>query len=138
MLRADNLPYTAVTASDAMSTALITLRANDTLTQADVDMKLADIRHIPVVDDSDHLVGILSNRDVLRALGTKGERFIIVGDIMTTEVQTIGPSTSIVDAARCMLDYKIGALPVVGDEEQLVGLITESDLLRLAYDRRPY
>ena len=58
---------------EIMTTALITMKATDTVRHADVDMKLANIRHIPVTDDHDHLIGILSNRDVLRALGVDVE-----------------------------------------------------------------
>ncbi|RMH42129.1 MAG: CBS domain-containing protein, partial [Deltaproteobacteria bacterium] len=63
-----------------MTTALITMKPTDTVVHADVDMRLANIRHIPVVDDRGKLVGILSNRDVLRALGQADIESVRIGD----------------------------------------------------------
>lgn len=53
-----------------------------------------------------------------------------VEDFMTRQVVTVTPETSVLDAARLMLDYKISGLPVVTDEDRVVGIITEHDLLR--------
>jgi len=127
-----------MTVRQIMTTALITLKAKDTVRHADVDMKLANIRHIPVIDDKNHLIGMLSNRDVLRALGGNvGDDTadgVIIGDIMTRQVHTVREDTMAHEAASLMLEQKIGALPVIGDEEQLVGLVTETDFVRIAYD----
>jgi len=126
----------SLTVREIMTTALITMKARDTVRHADVDMKLANIRHIPVVDDKNHLIGILSNRDVLRALGGTEEDEerdgVIIGDIMTRQVHTVREDTPAFEAAEIMLEQKIGALPVIGDEEQLVGLVTETDFVRIA------
>ena len=61
-----------LTVGDMMTTALITLKGGDRLTRADVDMKLANVRHIPVIDDRGHCIGVLSNRDVLGAASRDG------------------------------------------------------------------
>jgi len=53
-----------------------------------------------------------------------------VKDFMTRQVVTVTPETSILDAARLMLDHKISGLPVVTDEGHVVGIISEHDLLR--------
>ncbi len=53
-----------------------------------------------------------------------------VKDFMTRQVVTVTPETSVLDAARLMLDHKISGLPVVTDEDRVVGIITEHDLLR--------
>ncbi len=125
----------SLTVGDFMTTALITMKASDTVKHADVDMRLANIRHIPVVDDKGNLVGILSNRDVLRALGTNGTaEGIRIGDIMTSRVRTCQEDTPASKAAEEMMEHKIGALPVVGDAGQLVGLVTETDFVRIVYD----
>jgi len=118
--------------ADLMSTALLTLKAKDTVTRADFDMKLAHIRHMPVVDDHNHVIGILSNRDVFRALGNHKQAAIPVSEVMTHDPITVSPNQPAYEAASLMLDNKIGALPVVGEEEQLVGLVTESDFLEIA------
>ncbi len=121
-----------MTVSDLMTTALITMKPKDTVASADVDMRLAAIRHIPVVDDRGKLVGILSNRDILRAVG--GGSNATIGDIMTKSVHTVTEDTPAAEAAEIMLEHKIGALPVVGDGNQLVGLVTESDFVAVARD----
>ena len=113
-----------------MSTAVISLRATDTVGRVREEMSLADIRHIPVVDEHDHVIGIVSNRDLSRAHDAhKTKR---VADIMTHPVQTVRPSTPAADAVAILIERKIGSLPVVGAEQQLVGIITESDFLGVA------
>jgi acetoin utilization protein AcuB len=97
-------------------------------------------RHLPVVDGS-KLVGIVSDRDVKQsmtsaALGTEGaarDRLLdelTAGQIMTRAVVTIGPMYGVEEAARLMATRKISAVPVT-DGDRLVGLVTETDVLRL-------
>ena len=126
-----------LTVSDLMTTALITRREGESIGRAELDMELADVRHIPVVDERSNLVGILSNRDVLRALGGHhGKRIadsVHVGDIVSREVVTVDRDIPAHEAAELMLENKIGALPVIGDDGQLVGMVTETDFLRVAW-----
>ena len=116
---------------DLMSTAVIALHENDNIGRAQLEMHLAGIRHIPVVDGGNHVVGILSNRDVARALATGETQAPVVG-AMTRSVQTVKPWSLAADAANLMLEHKFGSLPVVGEDEQLVGIITETDFLAVA------
>jgi CBS domain-containing protein len=117
--------------SDLMTTALITVTPDQNVGAADLEMKTARIRHLPVVDKWRHLVGILSDRDLLAALANRRRTTICVRDVMTTAVRTIDADAPVKQAAEWMLAEKIGALPVEGEDGQLVGLITETDLLRL-------
>ncbi|WP_437605538.1 CBS domain-containing protein [Sorangium sp. So ce834] len=117
---------------DYMSTAVITLKEGDTISAANLEMKLAEIRHIPVVDAKGHVVGIVSDRDVLRHASSLNGKPIPIESIMTRRVRTVRSTTLAADAAQMLLDHKIGCLPVVGDEEQLVGIITETDFLTIA------
>jgi acetoin utilization protein AcuB len=97
------------------------------------------IRHL-LVTDGGELVGIVTDRDIrlnmpspatslsvweLNHLLTK----LTVDEVMTRSVMTVGPDREASDAARLMLDHKIGALPVV-DGGALIGIVTETDLLR--------
>jgi len=84
-------------------------------------------RHLPVVAGGT-LVGIVSDRDLRVALASDGGQR--VDAIMHRGVVTVEPGTPIEEASREMLEHKIGALPVI-DREQLVGIVTETDLLRL-------
>jgi CBS domain-containing protein len=128
---------------DLMSREVATLKRNDQLSVADDIMRLARIRHLPVLDDDEaRLVGIVSQRDMFRGAlaralgyGEHGQRKVldtlVVKEVMTTDVVTTSPETPLTEAARVMLERKIGALPVVEDGV-LVGIITESDFVALA------
>jgi CBS domain-containing protein len=124
-----------------MTREVATLKCNDQLSLAEDIMRLGRIRHLPVVDDEERLVGILSQRDLFRSAlartlgyGERGGRKILdtlaVKEVMTTDVVTTSPDTPLTEAACVMLERKIGALPVV-ENSKLVGLITESDFVAL-------
>ena len=123
-----------MTVSDLMTTAVITMNAEDTMEAADTEMKLAGIRHIVVVDGRAHVVGILSDRDILREFHRRGAKKLHVGEIMTKRVHTIRETAPAHEAARMMLQYKISAVPVIAASHQLVGVITETDFLRVAHE----
>jgi CBS domain-containing protein len=123
-----------MTVADLMTTALITMKPTDAVDSAGMEMKYASIRHIPIVDDRNRLVGMLSHRDILRALGKAQKGTIVVGEIMTKRVHTISADAPVYEASALILAHKIGALPVLGDDQQLVGLITETDFVRYAHE----
>ncbi len=83
------------------------------------------VRHLPVVDDSENLVGIVSEKELLRAPHDAG-----VEQVMTTSVVTVTEYTALEEAARIMADHRISSLPVVR-HGRLVGLVTETDLFRI-------
>jgi CBS domain-containing membrane protein len=128
---------------DLMSSEVATVHRNDRLLIADDVMRLGRIRHTPVLDDeTQEVVGILSQRDLFRgalarALGygqhaqQKVLGMLFVKDVMTTDPVTTSPDAPLAEAARLMLERKIGCLPVLEGSE-LVGILTESDFVRLA------
>jgi CBS domain-containing protein len=122
-----------------MATNVVTVGRNDELTLADDVMKEKRIRHFPVLEDG-RLVGILTQRDLFHAgmsnalgYGEKARKeflkTVVVKEIMNEEVVTIDPDADVKDAARKMLEHKVGCLPVL-DKGKLVGLLSETDLLR--------
>jgi CBS domain-containing membrane protein len=129
---------------DIMAREVATLGRNDTLDLADDLMRLDRIRHLPVLDDG-RVVGVVSQRDLFRsglalALGY-GERAqktllktIRVKEVMSEPAITIAPEATVKEAARLMIEHKIGCLPVV-DRQALVGIVTETDILRYVVDR---
>ena len=132
----------AKTVRDIMSAEVTTLGRNDTLLLAKDIMNLGRIRHFPVVED-DELVGVVSQRDLYRAsLGTvmqygeKAQRAFLesvaVKEIMVDPI-SIGPDATVQDAARLMVEHKIGCLPVLEDD-RLVGIVTETDMLQVVVD----
>jgi len=134
------------TVAALMRKHFVSVAPSESLLDADRIMRLARIRHLPVVE-AGRLVGVLSHRDVLDASIARLERRdgveradhlrnIAVVEVMHKEPYTAIESTTLGDAARRMLRLKIGFLPVVrqgSDGQQLIGLVTESDLLRAAY-----
>ena len=123
----------SMTVSDLMSTALITLHPDDTIGSADMEMKFAVVRHIPIVDERNKLVGIVSNRDILRALGASEAGNIEVKSIMSRRLHTVNQDDPAHVAAALILEHKVGAIPVLGDDQQLVGVVTETDFVRFAH-----
>lgn len=128
---------------DLMVTDVTTVGRNDTLTLADDLMTSKRIRHLPVLENG-RLVGIVTQRDLFHAglstamgFGQKAQKeFLVtvpVKEVMNNEVVTIGPDEDVKVAARKMLESKIGCLPVVEDGK-LLGLLSESDLLRVVAD----
>lgn len=131
------------TLSDLMTTKLITLSPDEDLTKADAIMARGRVRHLPVVNDG-VLVGLITHRDLLRAqiqtLATIQESgdgsslmLLPASERMSHNVMTATPDMAIKDAARVMLEHKLGCLPIV-DDGKLVGLVTESDFLRWALE----
>jgi acetoin utilization protein AcuB len=114
---------------DRMSTPAVTIRP-------DVDYKKAlglmdghRLHHLPVVDEGGRLLGILAERDLLVAAVRFMTSRVDVADVMHRPVITVAPSTPIIEAARQMVEHKIGGLPVV-DGGAVVGVITETDIFR--------
>jgi CBS domain-containing membrane protein len=134
------------TVATLMRANFISAAPDDSLLEADRIMRLARIRHLPVVKKG-VLVGLISHRDVLAASIARLEkcepadridhlRRISIGEVMQSDVATVSETTTLGSAARRMLRLKIGCLPVVRSGPAgplLVGLVTESDLLRAAY-----
>ena len=122
------------TVEQFMATDLFTVRPEDVLDLAANLMHWKRVRHIPVEDDEGKLVGIVSHRDLLElfALGkTEGAAEIVVRDIMKTDLITVPPDFSSLEALNLMRDKNIGCLPVV-KYERLVGLITAYDFLTVS------
>ncbi len=121
------------TVEQFMSTDLFTVRPEDAVDLAASLMKWKHVRHVPVEDDSGNLIGIVSHRDLLDLIaeGTHNSKRMPVRKIMHTDLITVEPCTSALDALRLLRDRDIGCLPVVRGEK-LVGLITTYDYLTVS------
>jgi CBS domain-containing protein len=134
-----------LTVGDLMTSKVVSLLESDSALAAYDLMDEKHIRHIPIVDDDGAVVGLLSERDLLRnalintaELPVSAQREYLRGvrleEIMTSVPQTVEADTGIAEAGRMLLEYKFSCLPVV-DGDTLVGIITESDFVRFLVDR---
>ena len=123
-----------------MTGTLITITPQTTLPEAQRMMFEHKIRRLPVVK-SDKLVGIVTLGDLREAKASDATTLnvyelnylidrLTAEDFMTPHPITIAPDTTIGEAARLMVEHKVGGLPVT-DEGRLIGIITETDLCRL-------
>jgi len=120
---------------DRMSTHPVTIR-ND----ADyrVALKLMEdhrLHHVPVLDAARRLVGIVAERDLLLAATRHLQSAVEVADVMHANVTTATLDMPIAQAATLMVDNRIGGLPVVDENERVVGVITETDIFNAFVER---
>jgi len=126
-----------------MSQKVVSISADDTLRIVKEIMEHGSVRHLPVVRRGE-LVGVVSQRDLLKAslsnvMGLPAEeQSLFLEGVSITEVMSSPPVTVTVDAsvqeaAKLMAERKIGCLPVL-DAEKLVGIVTETDVLRYFAD----
>jgi len=133
---------TPVYARDLMTKDLVVLEESQHLGNLEKSMHALRFRHMPVVDGK-KLVGLVSERDLLRTAGSsllphkhKQDQFIDahfrVADIMSRDVTSVAPDAALVDVATRMSTQKLGCMPVVDAGGTLLGIITEADFVRLA------
>jgi acetoin utilization protein AcuB len=112
---------------EIMSTDVRTARPNQTADRAWSDMQLRRLRHL-VVMDGPHVVGILSERDLGGRHGAVLRRGHTVADLMTLQIVSAAPETTLRKAANLMRGRTIGCLPVI-DDGRVVGIVTVTDIL---------
>lgn len=118
-----------LTVADLMSTAVITVKVDDPINEAHAEMEMGVVRHLPVVDDRGRLVGVVSDRDILRSVATKKAHY--VRDIMVQDVVTLPPETPAHIAASMMMERQISSILIVDDTATLVGLVTQTDYVEV-------
>ncbi len=127
---------------DWMTKEVIRISPETTLPKAHEMMAENNIRRLPVVDDDNRLIGIVTLGDVRGAEPSQATSLsmwelnyllttVCIEELMTKNPVTIGQDATIGEAARLMLDYRISGLPVTNQLGKLVGIITESDIFRM-------
>ena len=114
-----------------MSAPATTVRADADYRVAFDVMRERGIHHLPVVDPNGHLVGIVAQRDMLVAATRHHNAPVEMAEVMRRPVVSTKPDLQVVEAARLMMSQKIGCLPVVDAEMNVLGVITESDLFEV-------
>lgn len=121
-----------------MTKEVITVPPDEKIIDAFELMQSRGIRHLPVVEDGE-LRGLVTDRDIRLVLipspmSTPEDRMFHLGalervdEIMTTDLITVPPTTTVEEAAKLFAKYKIGAVLVV-DQGKLVGILTATDIL---------
>jgi acetoin utilization protein AcuB len=128
--------------SRSMVSQVITIDKDASIFEAQEKMAAHGIRHLPVVDPDNRLIGIVTDRDIRSAMpyslikeesaAREREKLaqLKVADIMTRDPKTISPMYTIQDALLMIQKEKVGAFPVVDDEGRLKGILSVRDLLR--------
>lgn len=122
-----------------MRTPAVTINLAAPLSDALALMREHDIRRLPVVIDTGELRGIITQgdirgADVMRVAGldpldiAQALRQVKVYEVMTENPIAITPETGLREAALLMIENKVGGLPVIDEQHQVLGIITESDL----------
>jgi CBS domain-containing protein len=135
------MPMEKTTVRDIMTSPAIVITPDTSVPIASALMKEHGIRHLPVVENG-RLVGIVSRGDLREAsisasanADTYEFNFLLnrltVGRLMTRKVLTTTADAPVVHAAELMTERKIAGLPVVEPDGFVVGIVTESDLLKL-------
>jgi len=125
-----------------MTKDVFTATPETSMMKASKIMKEKGVSRLPVVDDKGVLVGIVSDRDVKDASPSKATTLdmhelyyllseIKVKDIMTKKVVTIRSDETVDSAAAIMLEHKIGGMPVVDENNKVVGIVTDSDIFKV-------
>jgi CBS domain-containing protein len=117
-----------------MKSPVLTLFPEMKITDAWTLFQEKGVSHMPVLSDEKKLIGIVSDRDLLKRLviiDNKIENLTdkTVSEVMTKEVITAGRITDIRRIAKAMFEHHIGTMPIVDDAGQLTGIITRSDIL---------
>lgn len=131
-----------ITIEEFMTSEPYTLREADSINDAWEIMIGKHIRHIPITDDDNHVLGLVTQRDVLAATEPGAIREaktashevksdFTLSEIMIRDVRVIHKDDSLRQAALYLQSHKYGCLPVVSDD-RLVGIITDSDFIDIA------
>jgi CBS domain-containing protein len=117
------------TVAQIMTTGeLVVCGPRDSVAHATHAMDRAGVRHLPVVDSERKVVGVVSRRDLASAAQDAPVR-----DVMSQAVHAVAAETSASEAAYLLWQRELECLPVTTPDGELIGLVTESDFVRLAY-----
>jgi acetoin utilization protein AcuB len=121
-----------LTVGDVMTRHVVTLSSHHSISDAVTLMAKHSFRHFLVVDTPGRLLGVVSDRDILRVLArTTNWHNTSVSQFMSQDLITVKVDTDISLAVGKMLSKRINCLPVVDDDNNVCGIITSTDLLKV-------
>jgi acetoin utilization protein AcuB len=118
------------------------MRSTDSVSDAIEALQTMNVRHLPIVDERGHLIGMLSDRDLGSLMqrfteGAEVEQIIaalsrrVVGDFMSGAAVSVDVDAAVTEVIELMLDERIGAVPVVDGADNVIGIISYVDVLRV-------
>src|SRR5262245_9126001 len=118
-------------AEDIMTRKVQTCRPETSLAEAAAIMWEYDCGAMPVVDDSNRVMGMITDRDIAIAAATKGRRAteITVGEVMTGNVYACAMDEDVKSALRTMRRERVRRLPVIGGDGRLAGILSLNDIV---------
>jgi CBS domain-containing protein len=120
---------------DIMTKKVIVVPFGRTILDVAKLMKKSSIGSVIVVEDTEgkHAKGIITERDIVYKIRAKGSDPYKVNaeDIMSKPLRVVKPDTTIEDAAKAMRENKIKRLPVVNDDNELIGILSEGDIMKI-------
>ena len=128
--RAESRPA-SLYVGDLMTTQVVTLSPRDSFAAAVALMANRPFRHFLVVENDQRLVGVISDRDLLRASARKSDwHRTTVADVMTRGAVTVRAATPLSAAIELLLRRRINCLAVTDDRDRVTGIMTSTDLLK--------
>ena len=98
-------------------------------------MDLEDIGAVPILDESFFLLGIVSERDIVRKLVKNGRDsdLVTASDIMTKQIITVKKTSTLIEAMKLMKDSNIRHLPIIDEGKKLINFISHRDIMSSSY-----
>jgi len=130
----------ALVAEQIMSAPVLTLGPDTPVAEAWAFFQEHRFRHVPVIGANRRMVGIISERDLLRdaaGLSADGMRHATIRPLLVARVLTATADTAIREVAHVLYDRHIGAIPIVNDTDIPVGIISRSDILQALVKKAP-
>jgi CBS domain-containing protein len=132
----NRLAMSEVKVSKIMTKHLIIARLGETVEDAVKKMVDNDVECLPVVNSEGMLQGLVTFRDIVTKFvyPSAFERELKIGEIMAKNITTCGPDSTVLDVVKTMKNRHLRRLPVVNDENILVGLVTDFDLALFGWE----
>ena len=125
-----------------MTKDVVAVQVDEPFSHVESKMRTHHIRHLPVVNEQNQVVGIITQRDFYHAYSPRktleGNDFfdedeldqIILKNAMTADPRTLRPNDTIAEVIKIMAEHKYGALPVVDEKKRLLGIVSQIDILK--------
>ena len=129
---------------EIMTKSVTTVNVADRFSLVESRMREKKVRHIPVIDNDRHVVGLISQRDLYRIASPRktpsGDAYdpsyldgFILSNVMTPAVQTLSEFCALKDGVSLMADKNLGCIPIVDKDDRILGIVTKGDVIRFLH-----